>query len=129
MACCEIYKLLDKGTYRTVTGARRPIAGDMTKLRFAEEMKRDHKLLFANFRFRSSVLPGTQEIRTKIGHVCVWTSMYYGNGIFMTVSPGELHNYLAIRLSRYRAADPYVDNVRYADEIEWIGSSMCQDMI
>ncbi len=32
----------------------------------------------------------------------------YGNGIFMTLSPGERHNYLAILLSRHRAQDPYV---------------------
>ena len=34
--------------------------------------------------------------------------MVYGNGIFMTVTPGERHNYLAVRLSRYRARDPYI---------------------
>ena len=32
----------------------------------------------------------------------------YGQGIFVTISPGERHNYLAIRLSRYRARDPYM---------------------
>ena len=32
--------------------------------------------------------------------------MVYGNGIFVTVSPGERQNYLAIRVSRYRGLDP-----------------------
>ena len=45
----------------------------------------------------------------------------YGNGIFMTVSPGERHNYLAIRLSRYRSADPYVTHASAKDERAWIG--------
>ena len=40
----------------------------------------------------------------------------------MTVTPGERHNYLAIRLSRYRAKDPYIDEA--APESKWIGSSM-----
>ena len=40
----------------------------------------------------------------------------------MTVSPGERHNYLAIRLSRYRAADPYFAHERSRDERSWIAA-------
>ena len=64
--------------------------------------------LLADFRFRSSSIPGTQEIRTKIGHLGFWGCVNYGNGIFCTISPGERHNYLALRLSRYREDDPFV---------------------
>ena len=35
----------------------------------------------------------------------------------MTISPGERHNYLAIRLSRYRLRDPFVDGS--ADATTW----------
>ena len=52
---------------------------------------------------------GTQEMRTKIGHIGFWASVLYGNGICMTVSPSERHNDLSIRLSRYRAQDPLVE--------------------
>ena len=47
----------------------------------------------------------------------------YGNGIFMTLSPGERHNYLAIRLSRYRAQDPYVvsEGLWRDQQRRWIG--------
>ena len=38
----------------------------------------------------------------------------------MTVSPSERHNYLAIRLSRYRAQDPLVEE-RHRP---WIGSNV-----
>ena len=31
----------------------------------------------------------------------------------MTISPGERHNYLAIRFSRYRNDDPYVDEIHF----------------
>ena len=43
-----------------------------------------------------------------MGHLIFWSTVVYGNGIFMTVSPGERHNYLAIRLSRYRRNDPFM---------------------
>ena len=61
-----------------------------------------------DFRFRCSAIPGTQEIRTEIGHLGFWAGVNYGSGIFCTISPGERHNYSAIRLSRYRQDDPFV---------------------
>ncbi len=68
-------------------------------------------------------MPGTEEIRTKIGHLGFWCLVNYGNAIFMTVSPGERHNYLAIRLSRYRHDDPYMtaDTETARKEQRWIG--------
>ena len=71
--------------------------------------------------FRTRTVPGTLEIRNKIGRIGLWASVVYGNGIFMTVSPGERHNYLAIRLSRYRAADPYICQACTNEESSWIG--------
>ena len=56
----------------------------------------------ADLRFRCGAFPRSQEIRTKIGHLGFWSCVNYGNGIFCTISPGERHNYLALRLSRYR---------------------------
>ena len=49
--------------------------------------------------------------------------MVYGNGIFMTISPGERHNHLAIRLSRHRRLDPYVQGEESSrvQERRWIG--------
>ena len=73
--------------------------------------------MLADFRFRCKAVPGTQEIRIKIGHVGFWAGVVYGNGIFMTISPSERHNYLAIRLSRYRKDDPFV-----ANSTKWIGA-------
>ena len=46
----------------------------------------------------------------------------YGNGIFMTISPGERHSHLAVRLSRYRARDPYIVASTSGGEGDWIGS-------
>ena len=38
----------------------------------------------------------------------------------MTISPGERHNYLAIRFSLYRVDEPYVDHIHSP----WVGSDM-----
>ena len=117
MAAADIYKKLDSGYYLD-KGKRRKIARDFSKLMFAENLSSMQKQLLADFRFRCSALPGTQEIRTKIGHLGFWASIVYGNGIFMTVSPSERHNYLAIRLSRYPRQDPLVQ-MRHE---QWIGA-------
>ena len=43
--------------------------------------------------------------------------MVYGLGIFITISPSERHNYLAVKFSRYRSDDPYAAN---AANFPWI---------
>ena len=108
MAAAALVQKLEHGSYLH-QGKRRKINCDFTKLLFAEHLTDLQRRLLADFRFRCRAIPGTQEIRTKIGRIGVWASVVYGNGIFMTVSPGERHNYLAIRLSRYRVFDPYMD--------------------
>ena len=125
MAARALYGILQHGFYRTQAGVRRPVAGDITKLPFAEGITPLQKRLLADFRFRTRLVPGTQEIRSTIGHVCFWSSIVYGNGIFMTVTPGERHSYLAIRLSRYRKRDPYIACERSEPrEKLWVGADM-----
>ena len=91
--------------------------GDFSKLLFAENLSKLQRKLLSDFRFRCKAIPGTQEIRTKIGHLGFWASVIYGLGIFITISPSERHNYLAIKLSRYRSDDPYAAN---AANLPWI---------
>ena len=105
MAAAALLEKLEKGYYLT-NGKRRKINGDFSKLIFAERLSPLQRKVLTDFRFRCNSLPGTQEIRVKIGHLGFWASVAYGNGIFITVSPGERHNYLAIRVSRYRGLDP-----------------------
>ena len=92
---------LEKGQYMLPDGRRRKINNDASKLMFAVGLGDLQRKLLADFRFRCRAIPGTQEIRTKIGHLGLWACVNYGNGIFCTVSPGERHNYLALKLSRY----------------------------
>ena len=103
-----LVKQLEHGYYRDQNNKRRKIGGDYSKLLFSEHLSTLQRKLLQDFRFRCKAIPGTQEIRTKIGHLVFWSTVVYGNGIFMTVSPGERHNYLAIRLSRYRQNDPFM---------------------
>ena len=125
MAAGALYDALHNGFYRTPYGDKRRIDGDLTKLHFAEGITKQQKRLLADYRFRTRLIPGTQEIRTTLGHVCFWSSVVYGSGIFMTVTPGERHAYLAIRLSRYRQRDPYVTSEGSEPrEKQWIGAGM-----
>ena len=125
MAAADLYEKLQTGHYLTQEGKRRRIDGDMSKLRFATGITPRQRRLLSDYNFRARQVQGTQEIRSKIGHICFWGTVVYGNGIFMTVSPGERHNYLAIRLSRYRARDPYIAcTPENSGEAHWIGAQM-----
>ena len=101
IAAADLVQKLEKGLYMLPDGRRRKINNDASKLIFAVGLGDLQRKLLADFRFRCRAIPGTQEIRTKIGHLGLWACVNYGNGIFCTVSPGERHNYLALKLSRY----------------------------
>ena len=108
IAAADLVQKLEKGFYKLPDGNRRRINNDASKLLFAVGLGDLQRKLLMDFRFRCSAIPCTQEIRTKIGHLGFWAGVNYGSGIFCTISPGERHNYLAIRLSRYRQDDPFV---------------------
>ena len=107
MAAATLMQKLDNGHYMD-RGKRRAIDGDFSKLMYAEHLTVLQRKVLTDYRFRCQSIPGTQEIRKTISHLGFWGSVVYGNGIFMTISPGERHNYLAIRLSRYRKNDPFM---------------------
>ena len=119
IAATDLFEKMEKGYYRDQNNKRRKIDGDFSKLLFAEKLSSLQRKLLSDFRFRSRGIPGTQEIRTQIGHLGFWACVVYGNGIFCTVSPGERHNYLACKLSRYRADDPYAAEL---PKQAWAGS-------
>ena len=45
-------------------------------------------------------LSGTQQVRQTIGHNLFGTKIFYGDGVFMTISQSERHSGLVLRLSR-----------------------------
>jgi len=91
------------------TGVHRvPIAGDTTKLPFALGLSPfERKLAFAH-KILATKMGGTQALRQVMGHRQFGARVEYGDCIFATVSPNEQHSALVLRLSRFRANDPYV---------------------
>ena len=108
IAAADLVQKLETGKYTKPNGKICRINNDASKLPFAVGLSDLQRKLLADFRFRCGAIPGSQEIRTKIGRLGLWACVNYRNGIFCTISPGERHNYLACRLSRYRQDDPFV---------------------
>ena len=69
----------------------------------------------------SGSLPGTQEVKRRMGRYGFAARIVYGTGVFCTISPSERHGCLAIRLSRYRAGDPVLEADSSLSERQWIG--------
>ena len=58
--------------------------------------------------FMAQHLPGTQQVRQLMGHAHFGARVVFGDCIFFTISPNEQHSALVLRLSRFRANDPYL---------------------
>ena len=67
MAAADLTDKLAAGFYIAQEGKRCRIAGDMSKLRFAEGITPMQRRLLQDFCFRTKSIPGTQDIRSKIG--------------------------------------------------------------
>ena len=51
-------------------------------------------------------MPGTIEVRRRIGRYLFGARVEFGEPLFITISPTMRHNALSLKLSRYRTADP-----------------------
>ena len=106
-AAQTLYEKLHTGF--TGTGVHRvPIAGDTTKLPFATGLSPLEKKLAWAQNNLAKQLAGTQQLRQLMGHTQSGARVVYGDCVFITVSPNEQHSALVLRLSRFRANDPYV---------------------
>ena len=87
---------------------RMPIAGDTTRLPFANGLTPlERKMAWAQH-FLAKHLGGTQQVRQLMGHTQFGARVTYGDCIFFMISPNEQHSALVLRLSRFRKNDPYV---------------------
>ena len=100
----RLYGRLEKGTF-TVGGQRRQLAGDVQKLRYADGLTEAERHLLQVYKSLTGVLPGTQQVREKIGHNMFGFRVTNGEGLFITISPNERHSSLMLRLSRARRND------------------------
>ena len=94
------------GEYMRPDGSRAPINGDTSKILAAVGLIATQKTLTKNYQFMSARIPGTRQVRRTINHLVFSSRVVYGLPVFMTVTPGERHSGLMIRLSRYRRNDP-----------------------
>jgi hypothetical protein len=97
-----------KGVHRV------PIAGDTTRLPYADGWKPLEKRLALAQNFLAKNLPGSQQLRRLMGHSQFGARVVYGDCIFFTLLPNEQHDAWVLRLSRFRRNDPYV---KHSDEI------------
>ena len=85
---------------------RMPIAGDTSKLLYAEGLDAFARSLARKVNFISETLPGNQIVRKMMGHCEFGARIMHGDSIFLTISPNEHHSALVLRLIRNRANDP-----------------------
>ena len=69
-----------------------PIAGDTTRLPFANNLSALQKKLAWNMQFLAQNLPGVQQVRQLMGHCQFGARVNYGDTLFMTVSPNPQHS-------------------------------------
>jgi hypothetical protein len=102
----DIYQQkLWKGVYGNPEKPLR-IDGDVTKLHLAHGLTDIQRRLVKNIQFLAASIPGTQQIRKKLGHNLFGARVVYGEGLFMTISPNDKHSGLCLRLIRVRHSDP-----------------------
>ena len=107
----EAAQVLEKQLWSGHTGRgvhRVLIRGDTTRLPFANDLTPLQGRLAFAVNFLSKTLPGTQQVRQLMGHTQFGARVNYGDCTFLTISPNEQHSALVLRLSRYRANDPYL---------------------
>ena len=117
----RLYKRLEKGLYVDEKGRTHHIAGDTTKLYYAVGTTDEERRLLRDHEFLTSMIPGSQAIRRRMGRLGFSAALVYGQGLFITISPSERHGGLAIKLSRYRESDPLLKGAHAKKEQKWIG--------
>ena len=85
-----------------------PIAGDSTKLPFADGLTPLQRRMAWNVHFLCKNRPGGQQLRQQMGHAQFGARVVYGDCLFYTLSPNEQHSAWVLRLGRYRLDDPCI---------------------
>ena len=107
-AAASVYRLLWEGEYVRKDGKRQRVQGDAANIVDAIGLTATQRALLQNYRFMSSRVPGTRQVRRSINHLVFSSRITYGLPIFMTITPSERHSAMMVRLSRYRRIDPAI---------------------
>ena len=106
-AACEISAGLS-GKYLGSDGQMRPVGGDLNKVAYVPGLSQEALRLLQEARHIMGKLPGTSGVRTLMRYRAKAMQVAYGAPVFVTLSPAEKHNYLMLRLARWRRTDPAV---------------------
>ena len=98
VATARIYKLLWEGQYLDSKGKRVDLKGDISQISEIIGVTPMEKALLQNYRFMSSRLPGTRQIRNGIRHMVFSSRIFYGLPVFLSFTPGERHSGLTVHL-------------------------------
>ena len=104
------YQLLHKGVYLDVSGAPKPVNGDMTKLKFVPGLSDAARKLLMNCEARTKKIPGTHEVRSTMRHHTHAYRVNYGLAQFVTFSPSERDTAIMLRMVRARKKDPAIQD-------------------
>eukprot|EP00972_Heterocapsa_arctica_P081864 12063936-Heterocapsa_arctica.AAC.1 len=105
----------------SLSGKRRKIAGDTTKLPFAVGLSPLERRVLNHCNLMAGSVPGAREVRHQIGHIIFAARILYGQGLLYTVSPSDRHCGLMLKISRFRTGDPGI--VHDEDGMaSWIGA-------
>ena len=115
VAMQKLAKALDSGVVgRGVL--KIPVAGDVTRLPFAEGLTDFERRLAREIVFKASMMPGTLPCRRLMGNCATGARVAYGEALFLTWSPNEQQSALVLRLMRNRRKDPMLRGASIEDE-------------
>ena len=115
VAMQKLAKALDSGVVgRGVL--KIPVAGDVTRLPFAEGLTDFERRLAREIVFKASTMPGTLPCRRLMGNCATGARVAYGEALFLTWSPNEQQSALVLRLMRNRRKDPMLRGASIEDE-------------
>ena len=100
----KLAKTLDHG----VVGKgvlKMPVAGDPSKLPYAEGLSVFERNLAHEINFSSEYMPGNAMVRRLMGHSATGARVVYGESLFFTWSPNEQNSALVLRIMRNRKND------------------------
>ena len=104
----QILQTLRHGQYVDITGEKKNVNGDLTKLRHVPGLGEPAKKLLGDAEARARNIPGTHEVRKAMRHQTHANRVCYGTPIFLTFSPSERDTALMVRLARARQSDPAI---------------------
>ena len=101
-----LYKKLQKGVSAVRRNVCKPINYDARKLWYAKDLTLPEQELLREVRHTQQTMPGTVEVRRRIGRFLFGARVELGEPLFLTLPPTTRHNDLCLKFSRHRRADP-----------------------